>query len=44
LAQKLIFEFSNGLIALEELLLVGKERLNLVLTDLSKEVFQLKKQ
>jgi hypothetical protein len=44
LAQKLIFEFSNGSVALEELLPMGKERFNPMLANLSKEVFQLTKQ
>jgi hypothetical protein len=44
LAQKLIFEFSDGLVALEELLPVGKERINHVLTNFSKEFLQLTKQ
>ncbi len=44
LAQKLIFEFSDGLVALEELLPMGKERLEPMLVDLSKEVFQRTKQ
>jgi hypothetical protein len=44
LAQKLIFEFLDGLVALEELLPMGKERFNPMLTDLSKKVFQFTKQ
>jgi hypothetical protein len=44
LVQKLIFDFSDGLVALEKLLPMGKKRFNLALTYLSKEVFQLAKQ
>jgi hypothetical protein len=43
LAQKLILKFSDGLVALEELFPLGKERFNLVFANLSKEVFQLTK-
>jgi len=43
LAQKLVFEFSDGLVALEELLPMGEEKFNPVLVDLAAELFQLKK-
>ncbi|CAK9200436.1 unnamed protein product [Sphagnum troendelagicum] len=43
LAQKLVFEFSDGLVALEELLPMGEEMFNPVLVDLAAELFQLKK-
>ncbi len=41
LAQKLVFEFSNVLVALEELLLMEEEMFNPVLVDLSAELFRL---
>jgi hypothetical protein len=43
LAQKLVFEFSDGLVALEELLPMGEEMFNPVLVDLAAELFRLKK-
>jgi hypothetical protein len=43
LAQKLVFEFSDGLVALEELLPMGEEMFNPVLVDLAVELFWLKK-
>ncbi len=41
LAQKLVFEFSDGLVALEELLPMGEEMFNPVLVGLAAEHFQL---
>jgi hypothetical protein len=43
LAQKLVFEFSDGLVALEELLPMGEEMFNPVLVDLAAQLFRLKK-
>jgi hypothetical protein len=43
LANRLVFEFSGGLVALEELLPVGEEHFNVVLVELASEVFRLKK-
>jgi hypothetical protein len=43
LAQKLVFEFSDGLVALEELLPMGEEMFNLVLVDFVMKLFWLQK-
>ncbi|KAI9730905.1 MAG: hypothetical protein M1834_005623 [Cirrosporium novae-zelandiae] len=43
LARKLIFEFSDGLLSLEDLLPVNEEHFNVLLLSLASEIFRLKK-